>query len=234
MWSTRAKTGTAQVLFLLTTLAIMLCDLGSAHAEERALEDDQVLVVTRARMEVSRVTRYAGRWMPTSGYPMGDIPRDRGACTDLVIRSLRAAGIDLQRLVHEDVVAAPEAYGLTRADAQIDHRRAVVLLKYFQRHYATLGHDAQQRETFLPGDIVFFGRGRTTPHAHVGIVSDRIGPRGLPLVLENGGPRPAESDTLDGRPIIGHFRVGSLDARPAEEAAAPERPARHAGRRRRS
>jgi hypothetical protein len=36
-------------------------------------------------------------------YPNGDVPEETGACTDVVIRSFRAAGVDLQKEVHEDI-----------------------------------------------------------------------------------------------------------------------------------
>lgn len=203
------------VLFLLT-LASALFSF-SAHAAgvssiDQALgEDDRVLVVTRARVEVARVVRYSGQWTPVSGYPMGDIPHNQGACTDLVVRALRVIGLDLQQLVHEDIKSALGAYGIERADAQVDHRRVAILHTYFRRHLASLPIDPyEQTDSFEPGDIVFFGKsGRPT---HVAIVSNRVGERGLPLILENGGPRPRESDTLDSatRPLVAHFRIGHV------------------------
>lgn len=172
-------------------------------------EDDRVLVVTRARAEIERVTKYSADWVPTSGYPMGDIPRTRGACTDLVVRAFRAGGVDLQRLVHEDVVANAQAYGIAVPDATIDHRRVAVLLTWFRRNArAGLSLDATTPGAFRAGDVVFFAPTKTTPNGHVAVVSDRIGPRGLPLLIENGGPRPSESDDLDARPIVGHYRAG--------------------------
>lgn len=37
-------------------------------------------------------------------YPGGDVPADTGVCTDEIIRSYRAVGVDLQKEVHEDMV----------------------------------------------------------------------------------------------------------------------------------
>lgn len=176
-----------------------------------ARADDASAIVDRARGELSRVSQYAGEWLPVSGYPLGDVAPDRGACTDLVVRALRAVGIDLQELVHEDILRAREAYGVRVPDPQVDHRRVAVLLTYFQRNVPSLS----LARGFHAGDIVFFGAGRGTPRGHVAVVSDRVGPRGRPLVLENGGPRPTEGDTLDARPIVGHFRV----AAPSREVA---------------
>ena len=51
-------------------------------------------------------------------YPGGDVPPERGVCADVVIRALRAIGLDLQRAVHEDMRAHfgayPRRWGLAR------------------------------------------------------------------------------------------------------------------------
>jgi len=196
---------------LFTTLK---ADAAAPSIDQPLSEDDRVLVVTRARVEMNRVSRYSGQWVPVSGYPMGDIPSDRGACTDLVVRALRIVGIDLQQLVHEDILAARDAYGVDRADAQVDHRRVAVLYTYFKRHLAQHSIDPyNDTESFQPGDLVFFGeKGRPR---HVALVSNRMGPRFIPLVIENGGPKPQESDTLDSatRPLMAHFRIGAAKKR---------------------
>ena len=57
-------------------------------------------------------------------YPMGDVPKNTGVCTDVVIRTYRGVGIDLQQLVHEDIIAHPDRYpNIKNADPNIDHRR---------------------------------------------------------------------------------------------------------------
>lgn len=179
-------------------------------------EDDRALIVTRARLELSRVTRYTPEWVPTSGYPMGDIPKSRGACTDLVVRALRVVGLDLQELVHEDILSAQRAYKLEATDRDVDHRRVAVLFMFFQRHLDSWSLDPHAHpEEFHPGDIVFFGPSKRTNQPHVAIVSDRMSMRGMPLILENGGPKPVESDALDARPLIGHFRVGASGPKPS-------------------
>ena len=50
-------------------------------------------------------------------YPNGDVPRESGVCTDVIIRALRdARKIDLQKLVHEDMKTSfskyPQMWGL--------------------------------------------------------------------------------------------------------------------------
>ncbi len=175
------------------------------------LHDDEERIVERARKEIDRVIYYDASWMMTSGYPMGDVPANRGACTDVVVRALRAVNIDLQELVHEDILAEPGAYGIRepQIDANIDHRRVTSLMVFFLRHAMALPIDVHEKDSFRPGDVVFYAWSwtRGAPPEHVGIVSDKIGPRGLPLVIQNGGPKPVETDSIDRGRLIGHFRA---------------------------
>ena len=133
-------------------------------------------------------------------------------CTDVVIRSLRTTGVDLQQLVHEDILRRPTAYAtVTRPDRNIDHRRVSPMLVYLRAHATTLPRtfDDASLATWQPGDVVvwaFHACPACNPD-HVGIVSDRKGPRGIPLVLHNIGPTPSEDDRLDEWTVLGHFRV---------------------------
>lgn len=171
---------------------------------------EERLVVERARLELDRVTVYDNGWMETSGYPNGDVPSNRGACTDVVVRSLREIGVDLQQLVHEDILRDPRPYKLESSDLHIDHRRVGTMYVFFQRHAMSLGLDLHDAKSFHPGDIVFIAWSSWIKGAlpeHVAVVSDKIGPRGLPLLLENGGPHPVESDSLGRGKVVGHFRA---------------------------
>lgn len=130
--------------------------------------------------------RYDGRY-ERIGYPLGDVPREIGVCTDVVIRALRNAGLDLQSAVHEDVLRAPKSYPMiTRPNTDIDHRRVKSLLPYFERHFephttARDGHDA-----YRPGDIVFMDTFPSRPGTeHVGIVSNEEASPGVPLIINN-------------------------------------------------
>lgn len=171
--------------------------------------DEEGAIVARARAELERVTVYDNSWMQTSSYPMGDVPSNRGACTDVVVRSLREIGIDLQELVHNDIVQDMHAYGVSFADNDIDHRRVSTMYTFFVRHAMALTTDARIKTAWRPGDIVFVAWTwtRGAPPEHVGVISDKIGPRGLPLVIENGGPKPVEADSLGKGRIVGHFRA---------------------------
>lgn len=170
---------------------------------------EESAIVKRARLEIDRVTVYDNTWLETSSYPMGDVPSNRGACTDVVVRSLREVGVDLQELVHEDVTHDLHGYGLGGIDSNIDHRRVSTMFTFFNRNAMSLTTDVRDKTAWRAGDIVFvaFQWGRGAPPEHVGIISDKLGPRGLPLVIENGGPKAVEQDSLGRGKVVGHFRA---------------------------
>ena len=62
-------------------------------------------------------------------YPNGDVPKDRGVCTDVVIRAYRKLGIDLQKEVHEDMKKNfpiyPKKWGLKKPDTNIGHGQEI-------------------------------------------------------------------------------------------------------------
>lgn len=68
-----------------------------------------------ARAQLGVTVGYDPRWTQI-GYPGGDVPRSTGVCADVVIRAARdALGLDLQKLVHEDMVKNFAAYPARRA-----------------------------------------------------------------------------------------------------------------------
>ena len=147
-------------------------------------------------------------------FPGGDIPRERGVCTDVVIRALRDGwGIDLQLVVNRDMkadfAAYPALWGLTTTDRNIDHRRVPNLATLFAR----VGAEVPLEEgptPYLPGDIVTW----TLPGNldHIGIVSDRRAADGTPLILHNIGRGAQEEDILFAYPMTGHYRIGKDQA----------------------
>jgi uncharacterized protein YijF (DUF1287 family) len=145
-------------------------------------------------------------------YPMGDVPRNVGVCTDVVIRALRNAGLDLQEVVHRDIRKAPASYPMVDSpNTHIDHRRVRTLLPYFRRHWeqhsAALADPA---DPVRPGDVIFLDTmpGRSGPD-HVGIVSDRAGPSGYPLIVNNwtNGTFTTEMDLFGWVPVTHRFRI---------------------------
>lgn len=147
-------------------------------------------------------------------FPGGDIPRDRGVCTDVVIRALRDAWqIDLQLAVNRDMKADFDAYpalwGLTTTDRNIDHRRVPNLRTFFSRIGAELPLD-DGPTPYLPGDIVTWKLPGNLDH--IGIVSDRRTEAGVPLILHNIGAGAKEEDILFAYPMTGHYRIGAKEA----------------------
>ncbi len=143
-------------------------------------------------------------------YPYGDVPADRGVCSDEVIRAYRLLGIDLQRLVHEDMARAfgayPKRWGLAGPDANIDHRRVPNLAVFFTRAGARLRVSTNGRD-YKPGDVVEFVVAGSLPH--IGIVTERWSSDGQrPLIMHNIGRGPQIEDVLFTLTLTGHFRYG--------------------------
>jgi len=140
-------------------------------------------------------------------YPNGDVPADKGVCTDVVIRAYRKLGLDLQKLVHEDMeahfAAYPNNWGLKRADSNIDHRRVPNLMCYFKRQRATLPI-SQRAQDYQPGDIVCWNLGGGV--LHIGIVVVEKNATGIPLIMHNIGSGQVIQNLLFDYTIVGHYR----------------------------
>ncbi|MFM7181922.1 MAG: DUF1287 domain-containing protein [Verrucomicrobiales bacterium] len=160
------------------------------------------------REQVGVTTSYDPAYVKLA-YPNGDVPAERGVCTDVVIRAFRRAhAMDLQKLVHEDMKANfglyPKIWGLSRTDRNIDHRRVPNLRVWFTRQ-GWSRPVKQEAAEFLPGDIVTC---TVPPHLpHVMIVSDRRSDDGSrPLIIHNIGAGAREEDRLFDFPLTGHYR----------------------------
>ena len=167
-------------------------------------------IVAAARSQIGVTVKYDSAYVKI-GYPGGDVPRERGVCSDVVIRALRdARGLDLQKLVHEDMKAHYFLYpSLTRwmmfkPDANIDHRRVLNLERFFERAGWSL-KVTRNPACYLPGDIVTCLIGGDLPH--IMIVSDMKSQDGTPLVIHNVGAGTEEEDRLFAYTITGHHRV---------------------------
>jgi uncharacterized protein YijF (DUF1287 family) len=141
-------------------------------------------------------------------YPNGDVPSDKGVCTDVVIRAYRKIGIDLQKNVHEDMKANfnayPKIWGLKTTDRNIDHRRVPNLMTYFQRKGAEKPISDKGKD-YLPGDIVCWNLGGAI--THIGIVVNQKSNDGKRnLIVHNIGSGQVLQDCLFDFKIIGHYR----------------------------
>jgi len=162
-------------------------------------------ILMGARKLVLNRAKYTEGYIPLP-YPNGDVPREVGVCSDTIVRAYRNAGIDLQKLVAEDIKAARSAYpGVRRPNPSIDHRRVKTLLIWFQRHVAEV-RDGPAR----PGDVLFLDTFPSRPGPdHVGIISARTAPSGQPLVINNWtvGYQEGEMDLLPTIPVTHRFRM---------------------------
>lgn len=141
-------------------------------------------------------------------YPNGDVPSDKGVCTDVVIRAYRKLGVDLQKNVHEDMKdnfgVYPKIWGLHTTDKNIDHRRVPNLMTYFKRENASLPITTNPKD-YHPGDIVCWNLGGAI--THIGIVVDKTSKDGKrPLIVHNIGSGQVLADCLFDFKIIGHYR----------------------------
>jgi uncharacterized protein YijF (DUF1287 family) len=143
----------------------------------------------------------------TIPYPNGDVPANKGVCTDVVIRAYRKLGIDLQQKIHEDMRANfgkyPGKWGMKSTDKNIDHRRVPNQATFFAR-FGTVKKVSDKGEDYIPGDIVTWelGGGIT----HVGIVTHRMSPdKKRPLIVHNIGQGQVVQDCLFSYKITGHY-----------------------------
>jgi uncharacterized protein YijF (DUF1287 family) len=198
-------------------LLLMLLTVAGA-----AVAQDATDVVASARRQVGVTLRYDPAYARIR-YPLGDVPIERGVCADVLVRAFRAAGVDLQQLVHEDMrthfPVYPHAWGLRGPDSNIDHRRVPNLETYFRRRGFALPITANAQD-YQPGDIVSW----RLPNglAHIGLVSDRQVPdgSGRRLVIHNIGAGTQEEDVLFAWTQAGHFRwqFPAIHARPRDRA----------------
>ncbi|GAC1446389.1 MAG: hypothetical protein NVSMB56_04610 [Pyrinomonadaceae bacterium] len=141
-------------------------------------------------------------------YPNGDVPRETGVCSDVVVRAFRAGGVDLQKELHEDMARAfaeyPQRWNLKQPDANIDHRRVPNLMTYFKRQGKALPM-TQNADDYKPGDVVAWnlGGGQT----HIGMVTNLQSTANERfLIVHNIGAGAQIEDVLFAWKMIGHYR----------------------------
>ena len=178
----------------------------SINAFAQSFEQD---LVEAAHERTKHSVRYDGAYLAID-YPWGDVPKEIGVCTDVVIRSYRVLGIDLQRLVHEDMKANFDKYpstriwGLKGPDKNIDHRRVPNLQTFFKRHGQELPVTRNAKD-YKAGDLVTWMLPGNLPH--IGIVTEKIDPAtGNPMIAHNIGSGPQLQDMLFSYKITGHYK----------------------------
>ena len=162
-------------------------------------------VLEGAYQQIGKTTIYDGSYRRLP-FPGGDVPLERGVCTDVIVRAYRHAGLDLQVLVNQDMTrsfhAYPQLWGLSKPDSNIDHRRVPNLAAFFKRHGTTLAISTRASD-YKAGDIVTWLLASGVPH--IGFVADRQ-EGGRPLVIHNIGAGARAEDVLFSYAITGHYR----------------------------
>ncbi len=167
------------------------------------------LLINAARGQIGTTLFYDPNYSKIN-YPMGDVPRKIGVCTDVIIRAYRdGLDIDLQELIHLDMAnnfaKYPKIWGLKTTDKNIDHRRVPNIRKFFERNNAQIPISKNAND-YKAGDIItqnILGR------PHIGIVSDKFNfLKTRPLIIHNVGSGTQEEDFLFAYEITGHYRFG--------------------------
>jgi hypothetical protein len=179
------------------------------EAARASLPKDDSFATKLANAALDR-TKHTVRYEPAYirlDYPNGDVPAETGVCTDEVIRAYRALGLDLQKLVHEDMKrnfsAYPKNWGLSRPDPNIDHRRVPNLKAFFKRKGTSLPV-TDRPEDYLPGDLITCTVPPHLPHIAIVVPAPDGGPR--PWIVHNIGNGPQLEDRLFTFPLTGHYR----------------------------
>jgi hypothetical protein len=150
-----------------------------------------------ARKQTSNFVLYNPAYTKIA-YPMGDVPKYIGVCTDVVVRAYRTFGIDLQVLVHKS--------GVGSGDTNIDHRRVEVLRRFFARHGQSLPISSSPAD-YKPGDLVTYHMpDGWFSKTHIAIVAAEKSATGVPLIVHNRGWGVQSEDWLFAEKITGHYR----------------------------
>ncbi len=171
----------------------------------------QISFYDRLSDSAIELTKYDVDYDPgyyTIDYPNGDVPNNKGVCTDVIIRAYRKLDIDLQKEVHEDMKdnfdQYPKNWGLTKPDKNIDHRRVPNLMVFFERH-GIIRPITYNSDDYKPGDIVCWDLGGGI--THIGIVVNRKSSDGTRyLIVHNIGGGQVLADCLFEFKIIGHYQ----------------------------
>jgi len=134
----------------------------------------EVLASAKAQIEKHALYTVAAMRVIPMSYPGGDIPAEQAVCTDIVVRALRGADLDLQAMVFEDRNLHPERYPNQREAPRpsIDHRRVGNLVALLRRQ--AVAGAVGRANGIAPGDVVVFDTGipNGSPFDHIGIVDD--------------------------------------------------------------
>jgi len=202
-----------QLLSFILVISSMVSTMlhGKETAPDRTFYNDafSFSLVEAALERLNHKVTYDGSYREIK-YPGGDVPDNIGVCTDVVIRSYRKLGIDLQERVHADMSRAFYQYPnlpkwkRTGPDTNIDHRRVLNLRVFFARNGQVLPRSLNAND-YLPGDLVTWDIMPGMPH--IGIITNQVSKdKKRPLIVHNMGKGPKLEDILFTMKITGHYR----------------------------
>ena len=176
--------------------------------------DNGAHLAQSARNQIGVTTGYDPHYIRIP-YPGGDVPRSTGVCADVVVRAGRdGLGLDLQKLVHEDMLrdfaAYPRNWHMPHPDANIDHRRVLNLEAFWRRIHAQLWMATSPTAgnafpgPLAVGDILTWRLDARLPHIGIVVADSLLSTR----VVHNWGNGAEESSLLTFMPhrAIGHYR----------------------------
>ena len=187
-------------------ILFLFVNLLSASATPRQTDSTAVLIAA-AQEQIVLTDKYDPSYVMLD-FPNGDVPIDRGVCTDVIIRAFRRLAIDLQLLVHTDMKQNfnhyPAKWGLKRPDRNIDHRRVPNFQTWFERQGKKIPVTGRGSD-YLPGDIVVWKLPGNLDH--IGMVADcKVEGTDRYAVIHNIGNGVEIEDILFVYEVTGHYR----------------------------
>jgi uncharacterized protein YijF (DUF1287 family) len=169
------------------------------------VQTKQGLILSHAEWQATQDVTYDGSYRLID-YPNGDVPANIGVCTDVVVRAYRAANIDMQVLIHEDVQRNLQYYypiyykrGTAKADPNIDHRRVHIIRKFLNKNYPE--SKIKNSSPYLPGDIIVWG------NWHIGIlINEKVEGTDRYYAVHNIGAGPQKEDVYYDEYDLDHYR----------------------------
>ena len=204
-----------KLYFLLFSLLSLTACAQTTKKTISTVQTKQGLILSHAEWQAKQDVTYDGSYRIID-YPNGDVPSDIGVCTDVVVRAYRAADIDMQVLIHEDVQDHLQYYypvhykrGTAKADPNIDHRRVHIIRKFLNKNYPE--SKIKNSEPYLPGDIIVWG------NWHIGIlINEKVEGTDRYYAVHNIGAGPQKEDVYYDAYDLDHYRWKPYEALEAE------------------
>ena len=201
-------------LLLFSLLSLTACAQTTKQTISN-LQTKQGLILSHAEWQATQDVTYDGSYRIID-YPNGDVPSNIGVCTDVVVRAYRAADIDMQVLIHEDVQDHLQYYypvhykrGTAKADPNIDHRRVHIIRKFLNKNYPE--SKIKNSEPYLPGDIIVWG------NWHIGIlINEKVEATDRYYAVHNIGAGPQKEDVYYDAYDLDHYRWKPYEVLEAE------------------